>query len=646
MIKIPYTYRRSGGRYQYRRKLYLPKFGLLHITWSLRTSHWPVARLRAAAATAALDRVMQMIKYNGAIKVRSASEVKDLINGVIDLTLGIATQGYFDPATSNEQVDAACLVNADFHDLAARHGGIAGMDEADEARLRSDGRDSDHLGHLRRLIRSSGSGSVISDATLQTRLEHIGVRPIAETSAQDRLLMHGAISEGQRRAAFFNDPRVTSSGDPLHYLLTQGGTLTAPRQSVAGAPAAKGAPSRAPTGTVTPTEQRPVGSALLSSLIDPIIADIVRAGNWTQGVGDDASRLMKQFVWMVGDKPCLEYSQLDLAKFRNALWAMPKTVRVQSIWHLPYNEAIKQFPKLTDVNKRANKTLNKDLSYMSTFAKEMVAVGHWPENFINPLGLAATVTRQQKSSGRIPWKPAHLETMFRSPIYVGNAGSQRRLKEGGVVYHDAAYWMPLLGAYQLGRRDEHAGHHATDFVFDHGTPHMLIYPNQLRNLKTEDSGRFLPIHPRLLDLGIREFVEAAIARGETPLFPELWLNAVKRGGNQYYSVSWRKLVEWLRAQPGIDVPKTSAGKEADFHSIRSTGLSQLDRADINQNIVADIAGHSREGTTARSYQNLLASGGLEDVLQERLKVLKRLPDYALGLKRHHLHVMHLKIRTR
>ena len=135
---------------------------------------------------------------------------------------------------------------------------------------------------------------------------------------------------------------------------------------------------------------------------------------------------------MVGDKPCLEYSQLNLAKFRNALWAMPKTVRVKSIWHLPYDEAVRAFPKLTDASKRANKTLNADLSYLSTFAKEMVAVGHWPENFINSLGLAATVTRQQKSTGRIPWKPVHLETMFRSPIYVGNAGSQRRLNEGGV----------------------------------------------------------------------------------------------------------------------------------------------------------------------------------------------------------------------
>ncbi|PVE54373.1 MULTISPECIES: hypothetical protein [Bacteria] len=588
---------------------------------------------------------MQIMELDGFIKVRSASEVKDVINGVIDLTLGIATQGYFDPRTSSEQVDTACLVNADFHDLAARHGGIAVLDEAEETRLRDDGRDSAHIDHLRRLVRSAGGGLVISDANLRIRLDHIGVRPLVETTAQDRLLMHRAISEGQRRAAFFNDPRAAGHGDPLGFLLTQGGSLTAPSQSTPSKPDGR-SPTQKSATVAAPIQQNLALSPLLSSLIDPIINNIVRAGNWTEGVGDDARRLMKQFVWTIGDKPCLEYSQADVASFRDALWTMPKTVRVKSIWHTPYDEAVRTFPKLTDANKRANKTLNKDLSYMSTFTKEMVAVGHWPKNFINPLGLAATVTRQQKSSGRIPWKPMHMEAMFRSPIYLGNAGSQRRLKDGRVVYHDAAYWMPLLGAYQLGRRDEHAGHNTSDFIFDQGTPHMLIYPNEVRELKSEGSARFLPIHPRLLELGIREFVEAAARRGEKLLFPELWLNAVKKGGDQYYGVSWRKLVDWLRDQPGIIIPRTSTGKEADFHSIRSTGLSQLDRADINQNIVADIAGHSREGTTARSYQNLLESGGLEDVLQERLKVLVRLPDYAANLQRHPLNVMHVKVRTR
>ena len=587
------------------------------------------------------------MKHEAFIGVRSASEVKDVIKGIIDLTLGIATQGYFDPTTPADHVDAGCLVNADFHDLAARHGGMAIMDEADETRLRDDGRDDAHIDHLRRLIRSTGGNLVLNDASVQMRLEHLGMKSLQSTVEQDRLLMHRAISEGQRRAMHFNDPRVIASGDPLDYLMTHGGALTAQvqvpvpptRETVRETPMADPAPE------VVATEAK-IMSPLLSGLIDPIIDDIVKKGGWTEGVGEDARRLMKQFVWMIGDKPCLDYTQQDVATFRKALWDMPKTVRVQSVWHVPYASAVKKFPKLTEANTRANKTLNKDLSYISTFAKEMAAVGHWPKDFINPLGLAATVTRQQKSSGRVPWKPIHLETMFNSPIYHGNCGTRRRLTAGDHIHQDAAYWMPLLGAYQLGRRDEHTGHHVSDFVFDTAIPHMLIYPNELRSLKTEDSARVLPIHPRLLALGLQEFVEAAVARGEKLLFPELWMNDVKKGGDQYYAIGWKKLIDWLRQQPGIVIPCTSAGKEADFHSVRSTGLSQLDRADINQNIVKDIAGHSREGTTARSYQKLLESGGLDDVLQERLKVLTRLPDYAASVVRHKLSVLVMKARTR
>ncbi|MBZ6382844.1 site-specific integrase [Sphingomonas sanguinis] len=586
-----------------------------------------------------------MLARDSYIQARSASEINNIVRGVIDLTLGIATQGYFDPSTPVEDVDLACLVNADFHELAARHGGIAVLDEAEEQRLRAEGRDRVHLDHLRRLVRSAGGEQVISDAGLRSRLEHIGVSAREQTTAQDRLLMHRAISEGQRRAAFFNDPRVISSGDPLHYLMTEGGALTA--RSTRNQNAPKTPSSAAPVvEPATPPVSETGDSPFLSTLIDQIVENIVSAGVWTEGVGEDARRLLKQFVWMIGDKPCLEYSQKDVAIFRRELWKMPNTVRVQSIWHLSYAKAKSSFAPITDTNRRSNKTMNKDLSYISTFSKQMAAAGYWPENFINPLALATKVTPQEKSSGRVPWTPGHLEAIFSCPIYTGNGGSGRRLKKGDVVYQDAAYWLPLLAAYQLGRRDEHAGHLVTDFVLDHGTPHMLIRPNAFRGLKTSESDRFIPIHPRLLELGFREFVEAAAARGEERLFPELWLNAVKTGGDQYYSVSWKKVMTWLRDQPGIVIPRAPGGKEADFHSIRSTGLSQLDRHDINQNIVKDIAGHAREGTTATSYQKLLASGGLEDVLQERLKVLMRLPDYAAEVRRHPLKVMHVKVRTR
>lgn len=67
---------------------------------------------------------------------------------------------------------------------------------------------------------------------------------------------------------------------------------------------------------------------------------------------------------------------------------------------------------------------------------------------------------------------------------------------------------------------------------------------------------------------------------------------------------------------------------------------------INQNIVKDIAGPSREGVTAQTYQHLKASGGLNDVLTERLSILLRLPDFAAGVMRQTPRLLPIKLRSR
>lgn len=642
MFQIPYTYRRSNGRYQYRRKVDLTEWGVHLITWSLRTSTWSVARIRAAAVTAALDRVVYLMRYSDfSIGVRAASQANLFLKRVADFAMGTATQGYFDPSTDPDLVTASCLIHADLHDLAARHAGVAVLDAEEEMRLREMGRDDLHMARLRQLVAMEGEGLLISDISLVQRMRYLDIPLLEGGLQQDRLLMHRGIREGQLRAMHFNDPVVRASGDELAYLMEHGGALVA-REGVVRSSAVRPA-----AHTPEPAEEKAGDGAapMLGTLIDGIVDDRIAQKDWSKNVGEDARRLLKQFVWMIGDRPCTSYNQTDVNMFKREMLDMPKTIRVQSVWAKPYAQVKKGFAKITDANRRSDKTLNKDLTYLASFAKQMAGAGYWPENFIKPLALKAKVTAEQKASGRLPWRVEHIEKMFASPIYMGNGGSKRRLRPGRYVDQDATYWLLLLAAYQLGRRDEHAGHLISDFVFDQGTPHMLIRENALRKLKTSSSHRFIPIHPRLLELGLREYVEAVAATGEDRLFPELWINAGKKGGDQYYALCWRKLMVWLEGQ-GLPIPVTPEGKQADLHSVRATGLSQLDRIDINQNIVKDIAGHAREGTTARSYQKLLESGGLEDVLQERLKVLLRLPDYAKDVVRRPFKLLAVALRSR
>lgn len=67
---------------------------------------------------------------------------------------------------------------------------------------------------------------------------------------------------------------------------------------------------------------------------------------------------------------------------------------------------------------------------------------------------------------------------------------------------------------------------------------------------------------------------------------------------------------------------------------------------INQIIVKDIAGHAREGVTAQTYQDLEASGGLNDALTERLSSLLRLPDFAAGVVCQTPRLLPIKLRSR
>lgn len=655
MARIPYCYRRAGGTYALRKRVRYPSGESSHITWSLGTKEQSQARIRAAAACAALDWAVTIVNrtiiLNGG--ARSASETSRLVRAACDLKLGLAVADH--RFGRDPDAEAANLVFGDFYALAARGDGEARLEPADEERLRGQGRTDRQISALRGMVCNTFGHHTLSDRHLELQLEALGFRYDPVTAKADRISVLTGWSRAQYRASHYHHPAVQASGDPERHLLEQGHLLTAPPADC---------PSAAPSvQSVWPDESRPAGDETLPSrpkvdvaeptlgdVLDAVIDDIVARGDWSggaNGTGEDARRLIKEVRWIVGDRGVSTYNQTHISTFVREVRAMPKTVRVQALWHRPYAEAKKRFPTLVASNTRSGRTLNKDLAYLSTFAAGMVAAGYWQKGQIDPRSLSHTITKTQKRGARPPWTVAHVETMFSSPIYQGNAGAKRRLLAGTQISQDGAYWILPLAWWTAGRREEPCGIMVDDVVVE-GTaiPHIVYRPNALRGLKNEASERAIPIHPRLIELGFLDYVEAIREEGHSALFPELWLFEGKKGGGQYYALCWSKLMTWLRAQPGMTVPLGTGGKPADFHSIRSTALSQLDRHDINQNIVADIAGHARQGVTAQTYQDLVASGSLDEGLREKLLVLERLPDPTRGLATPPIHRLPLALRSR
>lgn len=592
-----------------------------------------------------------MINHSSILKgtTRPASELADLARRALDAQLGFALQ---DQLTGPDpDAEAASIVFGDFFALAARQGGTVTLDDAELARLTAEGRSEQQLRNLHNLVRHNRGSQPLSDRHLELRLAELGFAFDPAHAASDRRVMLTAWADAQYLSTRFNSADVQAQPSPIDYLLKN------PKQvppTKAKEPSVKqtvnvdtASSALAHPAHPKPPADRPV--PLLSEVIDDIVASIVLTGNWKDGPGstaEDARRLLKQFVWIVGDLPVDQYTQRHVAKFFDEMMVMPKTVRVQAIWHIPYAEAAKAFPKLTAANTRHARTMNKDLAYLSTAAERMVSVGHWSEGVIRPLALSMKVSAKHKAKAKAPWTSNHISQMFNSPIYVGNDGPKRRQKPGSHLYHDAAYWVLAIAAFSGGCLNEICGLLLDEIVADGVTmPHLIFQENTLRGLKRDARERTIPVHPRLIELGFLNYVEALRREGAVALFPELWIYDGKRGGDQYRAIVWDKLIDWLRRQ-GVKIPLGITGKESDFHSIRSTVLSLFDRTDINQNIVADIAGHARKGVAAMTYQDLVATGGLQDALQERLAVLLRLPDFTAGITPCAVELLPLNLRSR
>lgn len=111
--------------------------------------------------------------------------------------------------------------------------------------------------------------------------------------------------------------------------------------------------------------------------------------------------------------------------------------------------------------------------------------------------------RTKKSrADRLALTEEHIRTIFQAPMWQGCASNTRRHQPGSEIIQDAHYWIPLIAAYTGARREEIAGLHAAD-VQEHGGIWCFKFEENVeRSVKTDASGRLVPIHPHLIELGI------------------------------------------------------------------------------------------------------------------------------------------------
>ena len=194
------------------------------------------------------------------------------------------------------------------------------------------------------------------------------------------------------------------------------------------------------------------------------------------------------------------------------------------------------------------------------------------------------------------------------------------------------YWLPLLALYLGGRINELCQLYLADIRVDKNgvayidfnldaSDKMMDEEAQTggdKSLKTVNAIRQVPIHPRLIELGLLEYVDALKAAGYDRLFPELKHNKIK--GYRAAASKW-----FNENYFGKVLGFTRDGKKT-FHSLRHTFINAVDKFETNERTIAQLVGHVRGSTTAMTTYRKDTDVGEQLGVISQLRY--RLPDIA------------------
>jgi integrase len=156
------------------------------------------------------------------------------------------------------------------------------------------------------------------------------------------------------------------------------------------------------------------------------------------------------------------------------------------------------------------------------------------------------------------------------------------------------FWVPLIALYTGARLNEICQLSAQDIKFDKTTSRWVFDINEdtdddpNKSLKMRFHARLVPIHERLLALGLLDFVSSQKKQKHKKLFPEL---TYVRTANKYGD----KLQRWFNRT----YTQKSCGittKETSFHSLRHTVITHLvNEQGIDPNKIAVGMGQTPQG---------------------------------------------------
>lgn len=290
------------------------------------------------------------------------------------------------------------------------------------------------------------------------------------------------------------------------------------------------------------------------------------------------NRAVRLFVELHGDMPVVQIRKTHAREFRETLQAVP-IKRRGALLKAPLADLARWGREHTEARKISANTVNKLFGGVQTVAVWARTNGIIPEEvqWADPFS-KMRLDESEAIRGGAPFEPTELQVIFGTPVFTVN--DQPKGGRG-----EAAFWFPLLALFTGARLGELAGLRVSDVAHNQiiGTTAIYIGADAKagKRLKTEQSERFVPLHPQLIEFGFLKYVAGqAKARGDKAwLFPQV---APGTTG----AAAWSKWFgRYIREHGITDTKKV-------FHSFRHTYIDALRLADVSMEVNIALVGHT------------------------------------------------------
>ncbi|MEO5334642.1 MAG: site-specific integrase, partial [Magnetococcus sp. YQC-5] len=341
----------------------------------------------------------------------------------------------------------------------------------------------------------------------------------------------------------------------------------------------------APQSGITQEPQAVVNSPLLSKVIEEYCTEMQAGGLWRDKTEEENRAIFTLFIRIVSDLPMASVGFETARHCKSVIQRLPPNMnKMPQYRDKSLDEILALQPEAMSIS-----SINKYLSRLSSLFDWARKHGYAKENFFEGLGLRQKVRADEQ---RERFEQSDLDLIFSTEIF-----TELRF------VHPYYYWLPLIGLFSGARIDEICQLHLVDIRQEGGVWVFDLNDDGEKKLKSPSSKRLIPIHPRLLELGLIAYAEALKQRGQSRLFPEL-----QHGRDGYAGPASKWFNARYTTKLGI-----KAGRA--FHSFRHTVADHLKQRDADEKKIGAILGHHDESMTTGRYGKRYGPDLLVPVIQ-------------------------------